>query len=221
VPEAASDEGGSSREAPGRAGCGDGPERWDERYRGMDPELAGPSDFVASLRDLLPGAGTALDVAGGPGGDAVLLAAAGLTTTLVDASAEAVRIATLLAAQRGVALRTVVADLEVDPLPAGPWDVVVCRHYLQRNLFPAMVAALAPGGLLCVCIATTRNLERHPRPGRRFLLDEQELPRLVDGLEIVRSSEGWTEPGPQGRHEARVVARRTGHDGGGAARLPA
>ncbi len=88
---------------------------------------------------------------------------------------------------------------------AGPWDLVLCFHYLQRSLFPPIAAALAPGGLLVFCHQTRTNLERHPRPGPEYLLDEGEAPRLAAGLDIVSHSEGWHE---EGRHEAHLVARR-------------
>jgi len=186
-------------------------ERWNDRYRGVHPtDGAVPSDTAQGLAALLPPRGRALDVAGGPGADAVWLAGRGLDTTLVDVSDEALRIAAARAADAGVALRTVRADLTVDPLPAGPWDVVLVRHYLQRDLFPVLAVALAPGGLLCACVATRRNLERHERPSARFLVEPGELADLVAGadLEVVRAVERWTGPGPDGRHEAVVVARR-------------
>ncbi len=43
------------------------------------------------------------------------------------------------------------------------------------------------------------------RPGPAHLLEDGELPALVSGLEVVSSSEGWME---EGRHEARLVARK-------------
>jgi hypothetical protein len=54
------------------------------------------------------------------------------------------------------------------------------------------------------CQPTLRNLERHARPGRPYLLVEGELPTLVQGLEVLQYEEGWLE---EGRHEARLVAR--------------
>jgi tellurite methyltransferase len=182
-------------------------ERWNDRYRGRAPGEGAPSDFVAWLEGVLPSAGRALDVAGGAGADAVLLAERGLAVTLLDVSDEALRLARDRATAHGVTLSTVRLDLEAEPPPAGPWDVVLVRHYLQRPLLPRLGGLLAPGGLLCVCIATRRNLERHPRPSARFLLEPGELPGLVPGLEIVRWVEDWTHEGPEGRHEARLVAR--------------
>jgi hypothetical protein len=42
------------------------------------------------------------------------------------------------------------------------------------------------------------------------VLEDGELPSLVRGLEIVRLEEGWLA---EGRHEARVVARRPAGNG--------
>ena len=52
----------------------------------------------------------------------------------------------------------------------GPWDLILCCHYLHRPLFPAIAAALAPGGLFVFTQPTRTNLERHARPGAPFLL---------------------------------------------------
>lgn len=182
--------------------------RWDARYAEGAPGSE-PSPFVTSLDALLPRRGRALDVAGGAGRHAVWLARRGLTTTLVDVSPVGLDLAREAARAGGVALDARAADLERDGLPAGPWDVILDFHYLQRSLFPAFAQALAPGGLLVFVQPTRRNLERHPRPGAAHLLEEGELARLVADLplDVLRLDEGWTE---EDRHEARLVARRRG-----------
>lgn len=184
-------------------GAGDR-ERWNERYR-EEREAPPPSPFLADLDPLLPRAGRALDVGGGSGRNALWLARRGLEVTLADVSDVALALAAEAARAAGLALRTVEVDLEQAPLPEGPWDLVLCAYCLHRPLFAAFPAALAPGGVLVVAHATRTNLERHPRPGPRHVLEDGELPTLVRGLEILRSEEGWLE---SGRHEARVVARR-------------
>ncbi len=178
--------------------------RWDRRYRQRSAP-AEPSALLTGLEDLLPTAGRALDVAGGAGRHAVWLARRGLDVCLVDVSSAAVDLAREAAATAGVALRAIVADLECDPLPPGPWDLVLVFHYLQRGLFPRLAAALAPGGTLMAVIATVRNLERHDRPPAEYLLAEGEAPSLAAGLEVACYREGWLD---EGRHEALLVARR-------------
>jgi 2-polyprenyl-3-methyl-5-hydroxy-6-metoxy-1,4-benzoquinol methylase len=178
-------------------------ERWNRRYaEGFGNN--GPDPFLTSLDSLLPGSGTALDVAGGAGRNALWLAERGLDVTLADVSDVAVARAQERAAGAGLALQTIVTDLTGDPLPPGPWDLIVCIHYLHRELFPAMAAALAPAGLLVCSIATVRNRERHERPRPPFVLEEGELPGLVEGLEVVACEEGWFDD----HHDARLVARR-------------
>ncbi|HKA91193.1 MAG TPA: class I SAM-dependent methyltransferase [Haliangiales bacterium] len=182
--------------------------RWNERWRARDHTVADePSTWLVSLAPHLPARGRALDVAGGAGRHAVWLARRGLDVTLVDVSDEALALADRAAAAAGVPLALVRGDLDADPdaLPAGPWDVIVCFHYLDRPLLPRLAAALAPGGVLVFCQPTRRNLERHPRPGPAHLLDEGEAAAFARGLEIVVSEEGWLD---EGRHEARLVARR-------------
>jgi SAM-dependent methyltransferase len=177
---------------------------WNARYTER-PEPLPPSPFLAELDALLPRRGRALDVAGGAGRNAVWLARRGLETTLVDVSDVALAQAGAAARAEGLRLATLRLDLEAEPLPAGPWDLVLCTYFLHRPLFAAVPALLAPGGLFVFAHATRKNLERYARPGPAHLLDDGELPGLVTGLELVRSVEGWLEGG---RHEARVVARR-------------
>ncbi|NIA25967.1 MAG: methyltransferase domain-containing protein [Gammaproteobacteria bacterium] len=178
----------------------DAREHWNRRYgEGWPME---PSPFLESIADLLPRSGRALDVAGGNGRNALWLADRGLSVTVVDVSDAALAVAADVARARGLTLDLVNADLETDDLPAGPWDLIVCFHYLQRSLFPKMAEALAPGGVLVCAIATVRNLERHPRPPREHVLDEGELPGLVRGLTVVYYEEGWFDD----HHEARLVA---------------
>jgi 2-polyprenyl-3-methyl-5-hydroxy-6-metoxy-1,4-benzoquinol methylase len=192
-------------EAPANDPPGENPRaRWDARYR-TGAGATDPSSFLLSLEHVLPRSGRALDIAAGRGRHAVWLAGRGLDVTAVDVSEVGLGLAREAAAAAGVRIRTLAADLEREPLPAGPWDLAVCFHYLHRPLLGRVPEALEPGGLFVFCQPTVRNLERHDRPGRRFLLEEGELPHLVSELEVLRYEEGWLE---EGRHEARLFARR-------------
>lgn len=182
-------------------------QRWNARYA-SEPAPAVAAAFLVERGGLLPHVGSALDVAGGTGANALWLARRGLEVTLVDVADEACRIARERARQAGVPMRALRRDLEHQPLPAGPWDVIVVHHYLQRAVIPQAARRLRPGGVLLLSQPTVRNLERHHRPSRRWLLDEGELARLVAaiaGVEVLELDEGWTS---HGRHEAWVVLRR-------------
>lgn len=180
--------------------------KWDARYRAMDRHAAAePSAVLAVIEGLLPSRGRALDVGGGAGRHAVWLARRGLDVTVADISEAGLAIARERAEAAGVRVATAAADLESEPLPAGPWDLVVVFHFLLRPLLGVFSQVLAPGGVLAVVHPTRSNLARHEKPGAAFLLEDGELPGLVKGLSIVRYDEGWLE---EGRHEARLVARK-------------
>lgn len=180
-------------------------ERWDRIWREAGHGDGGRLDWLDALADELPTRGRALDVASGAGRVALWLAARGLETLAVDVSPEGLRRASEAAARAGLALETCALDLEAQPLPAGPFAAIAVFHYLQRDLFPSLLERLSQGGVLVCEIATVRNLERHAKPSRRFLLEPNELLRLCAPLEVVAWREGWLG----GSHLARILARRT------------
>ena len=156
------------------------------------------------MLQFVPRRGRALDIAGGAGRNAIVLARRGLTTTVVDISDVGLARCTDAGKQAGVRLRTVCLDLEEEKLPKGPWHVVLVFHYLNRLLFPLIEERLAPGGVLIASIATARNRERNEKPPPEHLLDEGELPSLIGVLGLIHYEEAWRDD----RHEARLVARR-------------
>lgn len=180
-------------------------QKWEARYANADEAPREPSLHLTRLEDVLPRAGRALDVAGGAGRHALWLAAHGLDVTLVDISPRGLAIAAGRARERQLSLTTVCRDLETEPLPEGPWDVIVSFHFLQRSLWPEMRAALAPGGWLVFVQPTVRNLERNSRPPQGFLLEPGEGRKVAEGLSIVRYEEDWLD---EGRHEVLLVARK-------------
>jgi SAM-dependent methyltransferase len=182
-------------------------EHWDARYRAGEHASDPAPDWLGELDELdahwKPG-GRALDVAAGAGRVARWLAGRGLQVLAVDVSAVALQMAREAARGHGLEIETLERDLELEPLPPGPFEVISCFHYLQRSLFGPMRERLAPGGLLICEIATVRNLERHARPSARFLLQPNELLALCAPLEVVYYREGWLGD----RSLARIVASR-------------
>ncbi|HEV8701551.1 MAG TPA: methyltransferase domain-containing protein [Candidatus Polarisedimenticolia bacterium] len=164
----------------------------------------------------------ALDVACGSGRHALLLAAAGFEVLAIDRDAAAIEALRAAAGRLGLTLRAEVRDLEArdresggaghgsiaGPLEvAGPstYDVILVVHYLHRPLFPALVSALAPEGLLLYETFTVDQAARgHPK-NPDFLLKHGELPGLVAPLAIVRQREGEFD----GRFVAAVAAVRS------------
>ncbi|MEM9192733.1 MAG: class I SAM-dependent methyltransferase [Myxococcota bacterium] len=179
-------------------------EKWDERYKSGSHARGQAPGWLRDLEEDLPVEGRALDVAAGTGRVAVWLGRRGLEVVAVDISPVGLALAREAAADEAVRIKTHVADLEKDPLPEGPFDVIACFHYRQRNLFSPIRDALAPGGVVVVELPTVRNLERNLSPSRRWLAESNELLRDLSGLSVLYYRERWVG----GRHLARMVARR-------------
>jgi SAM-dependent methyltransferase len=180
-------------------------QKWNAKYTAGLAAEREPAKVLVGLEPYLPRQGRALEIAGGAARNGIWLARRGLNVTVADISAVGLAVARERAAEAGVTLATLETDLQDEPLPAGPWDLILSVCYLWRSLFAQYPSALAPGGLLVVIQPTKRNLQRHDKPPAEFLLDDGELPRLVSGLEIVHYEEGWLA---DGRHDAVIVAGR-------------
>ena len=179
--------------------------KWDRRYEDRDRTPTAPSVAITELAELLPRRGRALDLAGGHGRHAIWLARRGLDVTVADISPVGLGLACERAEESGLQVRTACVDLESDPLPRGPWDLILCVRFLLRDLFPAIVRHLRPGGTLVYLQPTKTNLERHAKPPAAFLVEENELRTLAAGLDVVHYTESWRS---DGRHEALLVACR-------------
>jgi SAM-dependent methyltransferase len=101
-------------------------ERWQARF--ATPEYTfgkAPNEFLVRCRPLLPKSGRALAVADGEGRNGVWLASQGLDVVSLDFSPAAQVKARALAAERGVTLTFVTADVHAWDYPAETFDVVV------------------------------------------------------------------------------------------------
>jgi len=185
---------------------------WDARYRTEEavPER-GPADFLVEHRHLLPAAGRALDVAMGTGRNALYLASLGYEVTGIDVSGVAVERCREEAAARGLRVEAAQADLESYQLARESYDVVIDFYYLQRDLAPALAAALRPGGVLVFESFTTEQRRFGWGPQQDdFLLRPGELRTLFAGLEELVYREGLVESqsGRGTKAVAGLVARK-------------
>jgi SAM-dependent methyltransferase len=180
--------------------------KWDQRWseeRDLPRSVPG---WMAELEGELPRADRGLDVAAGAGRMAVFMARRGLDVEAVDISPVGLALAREAARDEGLKLKTLVRDLEAEGLPEGTFGLIACFHYRQPGLFPALRAALGPGGLLLAEVETVRTLERTPKidTTRRPLAEPNELLRAAEGLEVVFYREGFFGD----RALARLCARR-------------
>lgn len=145
----------------------------------------------------------ALDVAMGRGRHAVRLARAGFRTFGVDVRLDAVREAIAAGEREGVRVHGWCADLTQHPLPRGRFDLVVVSRFLQRDLFPDLRSAVAPGGVMIYETFTTRQRALgRPPTSPDHLLEPGELRRRFDGFDVVCYEEVMAPDAV-----ARIVAR--------------
>lgn len=166
-----------------------------------------PSPWVARFMPLVRGGGAVLDVACGTGRHVRMALARGHRVTGVD------KYVAGIAALMGTAgFDFVEADLETGkpwPLADATFDAVVVTNYLYRPLFPSLVGALAPGGVLIYETFALGN-ERFGRPTNpEFLLRPGELLEAVAGrLQVVAYEHGEVQT-PRPAVVQRICATRS------------
>ena len=147
-----------------------------------------------------------LDLACGSGRHVRLLLECGHPVVALDRDAEA--LATLPASP---ALEIITTDLENGshwPLVERPFAAIVVTNYLHRPLFPTILAALEPNGLLIYETFALGN-ERFGRPRNPdFLLKPGELIEVVRGTCAVIAYECLELAEPRPAVVQRIAARK-------------
>jgi len=130
-------------------------ERWETRFRAPGYVFGEePNAFLKAQAHRLHSGQSALSVADGEGRNGVWLAEQGLDVLAIDFSETALAKARALASQRGVRLRTELADIFSWRWPQAAFDVVVAiftqvAFPAQRTeFFTNLKRALKPGGIL-------------------------------------------------------------------------
>jgi SAM-dependent methyltransferase len=151
--------------------------------------LQAPSPWVEAHAGLIQAGSLVLDLAAGGGRHSRLIAARGHKIVAVDKDVSALGGHT--------AIEAIQADLE----DGSPWPLagrifggVVVTNYLHRPLFPALLACLAPGGVL-IYETFARGNEAHGKPDNPdFLLEPNELlARLMGACMIVAYEDTYVD----------------------------
>jgi hypothetical protein len=163
-----------------------------------------PSQWLTDHRHLLPATGTRWTSPVESGRNAIWLAEQGFQALAVDRNTTALDALSEEAKLRRLSLRTQVVDLEDGPPFLDPTrsTLIVVVHYLHRPLFPGLVRALRPGGVLVYETFTRAQAARGKPTNPAFLLQPGELLTLVRPLQVLASREGEFE----GKMLASVVA---------------
>jgi len=185
-------------------------DKWNARYREADHSRPIAAAVISENLHLLPESGSALDLACGLGGNALLLAERGLDVQAWDISDVAIQNLSKRATEDGLSVKAQVCDIESETLPADTFDVITVSYYLDRNLFSALMAALRPGGLIFYQTFSQMAVTQRGPANPVYRLAKQELLQAFSSLDVIlfreESTLGDTQSGY--RDEAMFIGCR-------------
>lgn len=170
-------------------------------HRSQTPKIGelpsnGPSPFLMKYGPQIP-QGRVLDLACGSGRHALHLAKRGYEVIGLDRNTEALTTLSKTAQDDGLPnLTTKELDLELDvnnppPLGENEFTGVLIFHYLYRPIFPNIIKALKPGGIVIYETFLIDNHHQFQHPRRKeFCLEHNELLQLTQGLRVLFYEEG-------------------------------
>jgi len=192
---------------------------WDERHAARDPieDHAPDPTLIEVAAGLAPGA--ALDLGCGDGRNAAWLASAGWRATGVDFSAVGLARAAAHAADRGLTVDWVQADLVTWTPPRGAFDLVLLMFIHlpaaeRARVYAAAAAAVAPGGTLLVVGHDRTNLTEGaggPQDPDVLFTASEIAAGLPVGFDVARQDTVRRGAAPIGERvpvDAILVARR-------------
>jgi tellurite methyltransferase len=178
-------------------------EKWNERYRAGEQLFDAPIPLVVKFAGT--GRGEALDLACGPGRNALYLVEAGWNVTAVDGSPVAINVLKARAAGGSAGIDTHLADLERGEfeIRSGKYDLILDCYYLQRDLIPKMQAGVRPGGMIISIVHLAAADQPDGTPKRAY---PGELRKHFEGWNILHYREGQPEESCHQRAVAEIVA---------------
>ena len=143
-------------------------ERWNEKYQNNQI----PDEPIKLIKDYatLATGKQALDVACGMGRHSKYLVSLGFEVDALDVSSVAIE-----ELQNIAHIHAKEVDFDTYTLPKESYDLIVCTYFLERKLFPQMIEALKPNGLILLeTFLHDEDNERIPS-NPDFLLQKGEL----------------------------------------------
>ena len=186
-------------------------ESWNRRYRGGSHGSLEPDPFLLLayenyVQPLFSRPGTALDVAGGLGRHAIWLARRNWRVTLMDVSEVGLAKAREGAGRVADQIEFVRADMKEFNAGRRRYDLVLVFFYLERKIFPELMKALRPGGVLIYKTYTREQRKFKGGPSHPLhLLKENELLKAFSRLRVLYYSETIRDRGV-----AEFVGRKFG-----------
>jgi SAM-dependent methyltransferase len=187
---------------------------WDLKYEQGLPSLTEPDPFFVSAYEKFvpqssPQTRMALDLGGGVGRHALWLASRNWQVTVVDLSDVAIRKLSQSALEQNVKLDLLVGDASDYKFEPARFDLILLFYHLDRSLFPKIVYALKPGGLLICKMSVRWKSDGMSTAAGTGPLEKNELPTLVPDLHILHHRERPVRD----RGVAEFVGRKSGNAG--------
>ena len=176
----------------------EGKAHWDLKYEQGLPSLTEPDPFFTSAYisayekfspQSSPQKRAALDLAGGVGRHALWLAVRNWRVTVVDLSDVAIRKLGQAAQELDVKLDLLVGDASEYKFEPARFDLILLFYHFDRSLFPKIVSALKPGGLLICKMSLRWDSGESSTTASANPLQRNELPSLVPGLDALHHHE--------------------------------
>ena len=178
-------------------------ERWNEKYQ--DNQIPNePIKLVTEYAKLATGK-QVLDIACGMGRHSKYLVSQGFEVDALDVSS--VAIASLQGLEH---INAMEVDFDTYTLPKEKYDLIVCTYYLERKLFPQMIEALKPNGIILMETFLHDEVNERQPSNPAFMLNEGELEAYFDEkCELLHIPE-WLDVDYKGYKtmKASMVARK-------------
>ena len=162
-------------------------ERWNEKYQD-NPMPDEPIKLISDYAHLSKGK-KALDIACGMGRHSKYLVSLGFDVDALDISSVAIE-----QLQNIDNLHAKEVDFDTYTLPKEQYDLIVCTYFLERRLFPQMIEALRPHGMILMetFLEDPNNERKASNPA--FLLKKGELEAAFgEQCELLHLPEYWAE----------------------------
>jgi 2-polyprenyl-3-methyl-5-hydroxy-6-metoxy-1,4-benzoquinol methylase len=178
--------------------------RWDRKYAEKEPHADITADpfLLSSLPGIVPG--RALDVACGFGDNAIRLAQEGFEVTGLDISEVALERARRRAAEQGVTVRFVCADVDDFEIGDQTYDLITGFYFLHRPAFSRIKKGVKPGGMVVYKTYTADEVRYRPVLNRNYLLEPGELKSVFEDFQLLLYDE--RDNGEE--CSVRMIARR-------------
>ncbi len=189
-------------------------DKWNAIYQSKSESSAtvnlAPAFILLQNQHLLPQQGKALDLASGLGANAIFLAQHNLQTHAWDISSTAIDKLGETAKTLNLDIQLQVRDVVTNPPEEKTFDVIVVSRFLERQIMPAIIAALRINGLLFYQTFTKERVSDIGPKSEDYRLAKNELLELCKDLKtVVYREEGLLGDTEQGfRNEALYIGQR-------------